>query len=82
LFFLGIAVTWDNPLYVRGYSQSVLNKALSTDTQFLASQLVMDYSLLVGIDDDNNQLIVGLIGKSLFDRLLFLLTFFARTFFF
>jgi hypothetical protein len=75
-------VTWDNPLYVRGYSQSVLNKALSADTQFLASQLVMDYSLLVGIDDDNNQLIVGLIGKSLFDRLFFLLTLFARIFFF
>ncbi len=74
-------MTWDNPLYVRGYSQSVLNKALSADTQFLASQLVMDYSLLVGIDDDNNQLIVGLIGKSLFDRLFFLLTLFARIFF-
>ncbi|KAK4018626.1 hypothetical protein OUZ56_000672 [Daphnia magna] len=56
-----VQMTWDNPLYVRGYSQSVLNKALSADTQFLASQLVMDYSLLVGIDDENNQLIVGLI---------------------
>lgn len=53
---------WDNPLYIRGYSQSVLNKALSADTEFLASQLVMDYSLLVGIDEENNQLIVGLIG--------------------
>jgi len=58
-------VIWDNPLYVRGYSQSVLNKALNADTQFLASQLVMDYSLLVGIDDETNQLIVGLIGNSL-----------------
>ena len=57
------AVIWDNPLYVRGYSQSVLNKALNADTQFLASQLVMDYSLLVGIDDETNQLIVGLIGE-------------------
>lgn len=55
-------VIWDNPLYVRGHSQSVLNKALNADTQFLASQLVMDYSLLVGIDEENNQLIVGLIG--------------------
>lgn len=63
---LDVAVTWDNPLYVRGYSQSVLNKALSADTQFLASQLVMDYSLLVGIDDENNQLIVGLIGIHFF----------------
>ena len=42
---------WETPLYVRGYSQGVLNKALNGDTQFLSSQLVMDYSLLVGIDD-------------------------------
>ena len=74
-------MTWDNPLYVRGYSQSVLNKALNADTQFLASQLVMDYSLLVGIDDDNNQLIVGLIGSSIFDRLLFLLALLVKSFF-
>lgn len=61
--FLFYTVIWDNPLYVRGYSQGVLNKALNADTQFLASQLVMDYSLLVGIDDETNQLIVGLIGN-------------------
>ena len=53
----------ETPLYVRGYSQGVLNKALNGDTQFLSSQLVMDYSLLVGIDDETNQLIVGLIGQ-------------------
>lgn len=58
-----VAVIFDNPLYIRGHSQSVLNKALNADTQFLASQLVMDYSLLVGIDDETNQLIVGLIGE-------------------
>jgi hypothetical protein len=74
-------VTWDNPLYVRGYSQSVLNKALSTDTQFLASQLVMDYSLLVGIDDDNNQLIVGLIGKT-FRSIIVPFNFICKDFFF
>jgi 1-phosphatidylinositol-3-phosphate 5-kinase len=60
-------VIWETPLYVRGYSQGVLNKALQGDTQFLASQSVMDYSLLVGIDDETNQLIVGLIGTLLND---------------
>jgi 1-phosphatidylinositol-3-phosphate 5-kinase len=50
-------------LYVRDLAPSVLNAALKSDTQFLASQLVMDYSLLVGIDDDTNQLIVGIIGN-------------------
>ncbi len=74
-------MTWDNPLYVRGYSQSVLNKALSADTQFLASQLVMDYSLLVGIDDDNNQLIVGLIGKT-FRSIIVPFNFICKDFFF
>jgi len=51
----------ENPLYIRGHSQSVLNKALNSDTEFLASQLVMDYSLLVGIDEETSQLIVGII---------------------
>ena len=54
----------ENPLYIRGHSQSVLNKALNSDTEFLASQLVMDYSLLVGIDEETSQLIVGIIGNS------------------
>ncbi len=57
-------VIWENPLYVRDWVPAVLNAALSSDTQFLASQLVMDYSLLVGIDDNSNQLIVGVIGKA------------------
>ena len=56
-------VIWENPLYVRDWVPAVLNAALSSDTQFLASQLVMDYSLLVGIDDNSNQLIVGVIGN-------------------
>jgi len=53
----------ENPLYIRGHSQTVLNEALNSDTEFLASQLVMDYSLLVGIDEETSQLIVGIIGN-------------------
>ena len=53
----------ENPLYIRGHSQGVLDKALNSDTEFLASQLVMDYSLLVGIDEETSQLIVGIIGN-------------------
>ena len=52
----------DNPLYVREYSKSVLTLAITADTQFLSSHLVMDYSLLVGLDDSTKHLVVGIIG--------------------
>ena len=36
---------------------------ITRDTQFLAKNLVMDYSLLVGVDETNNQLLIGVIGQ-------------------
>jgi len=38
-----------------------LEEALWADTAFLAALGVMDYSLLVGIDRDASQLVVGII---------------------
>jgi len=38
--------------------------AITNDSKFLASQMVMDYSLLVGLDDESNELVVGIIGKN------------------
>ena len=35
--------------------------ALAADTAFLASLGVMDYSLLLGVDRQNRQLVVGII---------------------
>lgn len=51
----------ENPLYIRPHAKLFLRKALKTDTEFLASQFVMDYSLLVGIDDDTKEIVVGII---------------------
>jgi 1-phosphatidylinositol-3-phosphate 5-kinase len=39
----------------------VLNEAVKRDTAFLASHHMMDYSLLAGICDKDNKLVVGII---------------------
>ena len=55
----------DHPLHVRQHAKHVLTEAIVTDTHFLSSHLVMDYSLLVGVDETNKQLVVGIIGLCL-----------------
>lgn len=56
-------VTCDNPLYVLPHSKEVLLAAIQNDTEFLSTQSVMDYSLLVGLDTKNKELVLGIIGK-------------------
>ena len=51
-------------MYIRPHSKTVLTLAITNDTQFLSSHLIMDYSLLVGIDDQKKELVLGIIGKS------------------
>jgi hypothetical protein len=41
-------------------------KAIESDTQFLSSKFVMDYSLLCGFDQVNNEIVVGIIGNYFF----------------
>ena len=41
-------------------------KAIESDTQFLSSKFVMDYSLLCGFDQVNNEIVVGIIGNLIF----------------
>jgi 1-phosphatidylinositol-3-phosphate 5-kinase len=53
----------DSPLYVFPHCKKVLTLAIERDTQFLASQGVMDYSLLVGLDEQSKELVFGIIGK-------------------
>ena len=57
-----VTVSVDCPLYIRPHSKAVLNTAISADTNFLSRHLVMDYSLLVGMDETNKELVVGIIG--------------------
>ncbi|XP_046543785.1 LOW QUALITY PROTEIN: 1-phosphatidylinositol 3-phosphate 5-kinase-like [Haliotis rubra] len=51
----------ESPLYMRPHSKTVLNAAISSDSEFLSSILVMDYSLLVGLDEARKELVVGII---------------------
>lgn len=50
---------WESPLYVESHTGSVLWACIERDTSFLASHAVMDYSLLLGVD--NNTLVLGII---------------------
>lgn len=56
----------DSPLYIRPHSKAVLNKAIEKDTEFLADNTVMDYSLLVGLEPSSGELVLGIIGKLFF----------------
>lgn len=56
-----MAVVSENPLFVRDHARRFLKSALHNDTLFLAQNNVMDYSLIIGIDDEKHELIVGII---------------------
>ena len=60
-----ILVSCDSPLYIRPHSKAVLNKAIEEDTKFLANNCVMDYSLLVGLEPNSDELVLGIIGKKI-----------------
>nr|XP_020636368.1 1-phosphatidylinositol 3-phosphate 5-kinase isoform X3 [Pogona vitticeps] len=51
----------DNPLYIRSHSKAVLKASIHSDSYFLSSHLIIDYSLLVGRDDTTDELVVGII---------------------
>ncbi|KAJ3200383.1 1-phosphatidylinositol-3-phosphate 5-kinase, partial [Entophlyctis luteolus] len=50
------------PLFIREYSKRILRSSVWNDTLFLYKMNVMDYSLLVGIDEENKELVVGIVG--------------------
>lgn len=56
-------MTCDNPLYILPHSKSVLIATIQNDTEFLSTQSVMDYSLLVGLDSEKKELVLGIIGN-------------------
>ncbi|KAL3284887.1 hypothetical protein HHI36_019023 [Cryptolaemus montrouzieri] len=56
-----LKMTCDSPLYILPHSKAVLSAAIENDTEFLSSQCVMDYSLLVGLDMQSKELVLGII---------------------
>lgn len=53
----------ESPLYLRPHSKYVLKSAITSDSLFLSTNLVMDYSLLVGVDESTQEMVVGIIGQ-------------------
>ncbi|KAL7152320.1 hypothetical protein ABFS83_04G089200 [Erythranthe nasuta] len=49
------------PIFVGNKAKRRLERAVWNDTAFLASIDVMDYSLLVGVDEEKNELVLGII---------------------
>nr|AAL25475.1 LD46512p [Drosophila melanogaster] len=56
-----VQMSWSKPLYVLSHSKTVLRDAIQRDSSFLEKNLVMDYSLLVGLDKKNGVLVLGII---------------------
>ncbi|KAJ1537345.1 hypothetical protein HK096_009449, partial [Nowakowskiella sp. JEL0078] len=42
-------------------SKKFISEAISNDTFFLAASNIMDYSLLVGVNDENKELVIGIV---------------------
>lgn len=49
------------PIFLGSKAKRSLERAVWNDTSFLASIDVMDYSLLVGVDDEGKELVLGII---------------------
>lgn len=56
-----VQMTHAAPFYLREHGKRMLRGALWNDTKFLQSVNVMDYSLLVGVDDQSNELVLGIV---------------------
>uniref|UniRef100_A0A182K7W3 1-phosphatidylinositol-3-phosphate 5-kinase n=1 Tax=Anopheles christyi TaxID=43041 RepID=A0A182K7W3_9DIPT len=56
-----IQMSWTNPLYILSHSKTVLKEAITRDACFLERNEVMDYSLLVGLESSEKNLVIGII---------------------
>ncbi|KAJ3161653.1 1-phosphatidylinositol-3-phosphate 5-kinase [Geranomyces michiganensis] len=52
---------YESPLFIREHSKKLLRASVWNDTLFLSKLNVMDYSLLVGIDAERSELVVGIV---------------------
>ncbi|KAF9173411.1 hypothetical protein BGX21_001229 [Mortierella sp. AD011] len=48
-------------LLLYSHSKRIIRESLLNDTEFLAGANIMDYSLLVGVDDERKELVVGIV---------------------
>ncbi|CAE6450888.1 unnamed protein product [Rhizoctonia solani] len=49
------------PYYLREHAKRILRTAILNDTQFLTDANVMDYSMVVGVDNVKNELVIGIV---------------------
>ncbi|CAN6465674.1 unnamed protein product [Victoria cruziana] len=56
-----VEVLRTKPIFLGSKPKRVLERAVWNDTSFLASVDVMDYSLLVGVDEERKELVLGII---------------------
>ena len=56
-------------LLLHGHSKKTILESVFNDTTFLAAENIMDYSLLVGVDDERKELVVGIVGGFFTSRL-------------
>ncbi|EFR04451.1 1-phosphatidylinositol-3-phosphate 5-kinase FAB1 [Nannizzia gypsea CBS 118893] len=52
---------YESPLFTREHSKKLLSQSVWNDTLFLARQNVMDYSLMIAIDESKQEIVVGII---------------------
>ncbi|KAI0008679.1 hypothetical protein F4779DRAFT_585739 [Xylariaceae sp. FL0662B] len=52
---------YESPLFAREHSKKLLRVSVWNDTLFLARQNVMDYSLMIAVDEVRKELVVGII---------------------
>lgn len=52
---------YESPLFAREHSKKLLSQSVWNDTLFLGRQNVMDYSLMIAIDANRKELVVGII---------------------
>jgi hypothetical protein len=63
IFLLNAKTGFRATLMVHAQSKAIIEQALQNDATFLSECNIMDYSLLVGIDDEKKEMIVGIVGK-------------------
>lgn len=56
-----IEYIYESPVFVKEQLKKLLRGSLFNDTSFLSAMDVMDYSLVIGIDDSSRKLYVGII---------------------